>query len=539
MSAKERAIGAPSGKLTVTTTKNGETTTREIYVKPSQGGTATTTTKPRTKVVDITKAIDQAKNDLADTKADLASIRASQTPTAIKISKIEAMKNRIAIETKNIRTLSSIKTQAVTTGPPKPRRSTLNKPPILFSEVIQGFYDKSNYPSKVEMTAALDKYGLAAKDQFKPQTVNEAANRALYAVSETIGGGIRWATLGLTGSLGAENRGPAAQIYQTLGAVLMPTVQDMAANAMVGKALQTKAGRALIAKFNKYKGKLTKPSALSAKQLDELSQLTKINDPDYWKTPDGMKLFEQLNKRVTHYLENPEAYTAGASVIPEEVYIYQTLPPGMTPDIYTQFVAKYGDNVDLSTKALLALFASGGVPRIDDVLKDMGKAGLDQPLKDLSKSKLDQLAKQLEISGQELAAMIDLDLESNIYNTDPVEDTGPIEDITPIQDTPPIKDPKPIPPPTETPPPTDDPKPVDPTPPIILSDDDVAERREINLKLYNGPSLDYRVKYYYKQGRTETLLVPARNLLEAIGRAQRMKRPSKTMPYLVDIKKVK
>ena len=48
MSTVERKIGALKGKLTVTTTKGGETTTREIDVKQSGGGTASTTRKTKT-----------------------------------------------------------------------------------------------------------------------------------------------------------------------------------------------------------------------------------------------------------------------------------------------------------------------------------------------------------------------------------------------------------------------------------------------------------------------------------------------------------
>lgn len=481
------------------------------------------------------KASEQAEAKKSDqglgSKATIEQRRESQ-------KRVKRTKKKAAQRAKEV-TLSKGTVKGAT-GPPKPPqpqliRSALNKPKgKTFDQVIQGFYDRSKYPSQAEVKKALETSGLAAKDQFKPQTLDEAANRALYAVTETIGGGVRWATLGLTGDLGASERDTRATLYQSLGAFLTPSVQDMAANYLVGKALQTTAGRKAIQQFNKLKGKLTMPDKLTASQLDDLQQLTKVDDPEFWTTAEGRELFEQLNARVTHYIENPEAYTAGASVIPEDVYIYQTLPPRVTPDIYEQFIAKYGDKVDLSSKALLALLSSGAVPKPDDVLRDALRTDFTDPRNVFDGSKLDELAEQLGISLAELEAQLSTDLQSTIINNteDTIDDT--IEDTT--DDTTERETPKLI---TETIQETVTEEPLEEpgdqiTPPLELSLEDQEKRRQMQRLMFKGPVEKYRVSYGYGYNTT----IEARSLPEALAKVQRSKPVTLNTPQDIIVERI-
>ena len=484
------------------------------------------------KTIDVTKALQAIKVQKTEAlekeklERETPSLRLARIKKTLASGTVKGATTGVPESVKEIakkkEVLASGTVKAVTTGTPKPTepiRSALTKPKApTFDKVIQGFYDKSNYPSKNEINKALDTYGLAAKDQFKPKTVNEATNRAMYAVTETIGGGVRWATLGLTGSLGAEKRDPRAGLYQGLGAVLTPSVQDMAANYMIGKALQTKAGRALIAKFNKYKGKLTMPKKLTAKQFEELEQLTKIDDPAFWKTAEGRKLYEQISKRVSHYIENPELYTAGASVIPEEVYIYQTLPPGMKPDIYEQFIAKYGDKVDLASKALLALFSSGTIPTVDQVLKDVADYNLNKPIAEMNKTELAQVAKDLGATTEELEEIITIpDIVPDIEPVERTEtktvtmlETEQIQELA--QETA-----------LET-----------VTPPLKLTKQEQEKRKDMNLSLFRGRVMLYRVNYQYRGDKRENIgPLEARSFSDALGKAQRQRRPNKTLPRVI------
>lgn len=144
-------------------------------------------------------------------------------------------------------------------GPPKElrsqlvtRKSALNRPPILYENVIQAFYDKSNNPSESEMNEALQKYGLVgAKQKFKPNSPAEALNRLIYASLETVGGGIREATLGFSGSLGVENRSGGVYL-QVVGGLATPTALDYAAGYTLSKLAIRKNGRRIIQKINDY-----------------------------------------------------------------------------------------------------------------------------------------------------------------------------------------------------------------------------------------------------------------------------------------------
>jgi len=470
------------------------------------------------------KASEQAEKMKSDQGLGSKATIEQRRESTKRVQRVKEKASKRAKET----TLKQGTVKGVTTGPPKPpkpKKSALTKPKILYQDIIQGFYDKSNYPNKLEVKTALEKKGLAAKDDFKPKNINEAYNRAAYAVTETIGGGIRWATLGLTGSMGAEKRDTRAPLYQTLGAVLTPSVQDMAASYLVGKALQTKTGRAAIKKFNKLKGKITAPKKLSSAQIKELKQLTKIDDPEFWKTPEGMKLFEQLNKRVTHYIENPEAYTAGASVIPEDVYIYQTLPPKVTPDIYKQFIAKYGDKVDLSTKALLALYSSGTLPKPNELLKDIADYNLDKPLSKMSLKEKTELAQDIGITEEELSEQ-ELDAILGGLGELTPQDVKEIVETTSKQ-TPRLT----LETTTEQ---TLDETPIETrieTQPLKLSPSEKKKRRELNLSLYRGKKTLYEVHYDFKGGKTQRIgPLEARSLVDALNRAQRRRMAHKTLP---------
>jgi len=120
-----------------------------------------------------------------------------------------------------------------------------------WEELTQRLYDKSNFPSQSEMRKALEEKGMAAKEDFKPKTVGEALTRVAYAAAEMIGGGVREATFGATGSLGAEKRRGGFAL-QVVGGLATPTPADYAAGYVIAKVAPLKRGRKLLKKLNDY-----------------------------------------------------------------------------------------------------------------------------------------------------------------------------------------------------------------------------------------------------------------------------------------------
>ena len=73
------------------------------------------------------------------------------------------------------------------------------------------------------------------------------------------------------------------------------------------------------------------------------------------------------------------------------------------------------------------------------------------------------------------------------------------------------------------------------TPPLRLSLEEEKKRKEINLKLFNGPRERYRVKFTYPKGGKEAITVDARSFPEAIDKAQMARKPNKYPPSITDV----
>ena len=74
------------------------------------------------------------------------------------------------------------------------------------------------------------------------------------------------------------------------------------------------------------------------------------------------------------------------------------------------------------------------------------------------------------------------------------------------------------------------------TPPLVLSVKQKKKRRELNLALFSGKKLLYRVNYQYKGGRQENIgPLEARSLPDALGKAQRKRTGNKTLPTVITV----
>lgn len=174
-----------------------------------------------------------------------------------------------------------------TAKPPKMRVEQFTKPKTTFPKVIQNFYDKSKFPSKEELDEQFLKHGYGNKQTFAPGSIGEAVNRIGWVTTELIGGGVREATLGLTGTLGAEDR-PGARSVQVAGGLVTPTTLDYAATAFLNKLAVRKTGRKIIDALLDDSFEATRPVGMGddiaaeiiKKNRDQVKQFEKIFGPD-------------------------------------------------------------------------------------------------------------------------------------------------------------------------------------------------------------------------------------------------------------------
>ena len=74
------------------------------------------------------------------------------------------------------------------------------------------------------------------------------------------------------------------------------------------------------------------------------------------------------------------------------------------------------------------------------------------------------------------------------------------------------------------------------TPVLKISTKQKKKRRELNLALFSGKKLLYRVNYQYKGGRQENIgPLEARSLPDALGKAQRKRTGNKTLPTVITV----
>jgi len=113
---------------------------------------------------------------------------------------------------------------------------------------------------------------------------------------------------------------------------------------------------------------------------------------------------------------------------------------------------------------------------------------------------------------------------------DQIQELAQLEELEPIEEPPP---PTPVIVPEPTPPP-----PEEPEKPPKLSLADQQKRRELNLRLHNGPREKYRVKISFPHGQSQTLTVEARSFPEAVNKAQRSRRGNRYLPSEVDVERI-
>lgn len=482
----------------------------------------------------------QAKSKTAASKGTTAGKTQSEKTKITKSEKAAALGTKVGKQKteeakttiEKLRTEAPRRTTPTPTTTPKNYTQRYTNPKYTYKDVVQNFYDKSKFPSQSTQIKYLKSQGIENVNKYKAKSLGEALNRVAYVLTETAGGGVREATFGLSGGFGVENR-PGGNIYQIAGGIATPTAADYMAGYAVSKLGITKQGRKLI---NKIMDSLDDNASVKFSS-EEARMWEKIVGKNGFSTEDLRKANKnQLKKTmaqvIEYYEKNPNAPRV-QSVL--ETYDDTVRTLDWDDDAYIDFLKTYGDNVDPNVVVPI-LFNAPPDSRVK-VLEDVADYNITKPIPELmGKTKQPQVA--------EPSTGIDTIIKqeqppSGGLGELPAQD---IIEITPNRREPPKVVPEIIPSdvPEDTPDKTPSKTPKPPTPPITLTKRQSQERRELNFKLFNGERTKYKIRYTYPSGsRGETIIVEARSLNEGLGKAQRIKKPSKTRATVIDIEEIR
>lgn len=440
------------------------------------------------------------------------------------ISKSIAQKKRGAVGVKKIR-----KTEKTTKSIELPKRGAA-APPLkgkTITDLANKLYGEANLPTISDQKQAVKDLGISgARQKFKPKNVNEVKARLGLAIVEPIIGGIDEATFGLTSSQSASR--PATQQLRILGAIATPTAADAVAGWVLAKAGATRIGKSALKKMNKYLLDVGDPifPKLTAAELDEVRQWEKLGGGltnlrrTAKKSP---KILNSIEEISDFYKKNPAQFSAGASFIPEEVFIFQNLANEYDFEIdeLINFVQK---NDDLFSDGTII---TGLLPTLSkkDKRKLLG-ATTTLPSKQINKiiNKIDTTY----FSKTDLDALLDqLPEIRELEETKIFDITKPDEKVIPDTD----HIPKTVPKTTLDEPviPIEEPVPVDEvigTPPLGLPKTEVEARRQLTLTLRAGKKETYRVSYKGEKSFT----FEARSFPDAMQKGQRIRTPTKKLP---------
>jgi len=393
-------------------------------------------------------------------------------------------------------------------------------------ETANTLYSQANFPTIDEQKQAIETYGISkARTMFKPQTATEAKARLGLAVIEPIIGGGREVLFPFAQSLGRGR--PGTEGIRILGGLATPSAADMVAGYTLSKLGATTKGRAVLKKVNNYLTDIGDPffPKLTASELDEIRQFEKIGLTDLRRTVQrNPEILNTVSEIVEYYEKNPASYAAGAAVIPEEVVIFRSIAKKIDWDVddLVYFINKNDD-----------LFADGSL--ISSILPSLSKEDAAKVLEETTSLPQDQIDNVIE-QLRKAAPRTDL-AEAQVSDQIPEEEQGfiieqipeQVPKLTPVQ-VPELTTAQELAQelPQGTVEETITEETLEPSP-IIPFKLKTEKRRKLNLKLFNGPKIKYRVTLRYQDKTKQTRTVEARSHPEAIAKAEMGKNRSKTL----------
>lgn len=527
------------------------TGTGEIIATTNKPKTATKAKTKREgvtaeKIQDLHADLDKLKSD-ADTLQELVGLtKKQQTEIKQTIKEIEKTRDKLKGRSESIKNIKSTVSKIE-----KIRDDLTEKKEMYrvggtgpkFKETMQTlqdkadeFFSKSGLPSEDTLNNYLKEHPGArlGPSKWQPKDTEEALNRLGYAATQMIIGGA--VEEGLPFSLTAVPplSRSADRGFRTLGGLLTPSPADLLAGQLIAKIAKSKAWRKITGKYGEVK--------ITELEKEALRQVEKFKTPgQQYSTAEirkGVnKVYRSIEEIAEFYSEHPELATAerssaGAAQVPKLVTEFEDYLDdiGWDMDYYYEFMRSRAP--DLPIGALVNVLA-GSMDRgtsLDETAESLTEFYRDAPdsaliSRDESKVIPETEEKETPHTGGAVGPEPQIVEEVTKQKPKIGEPQETIQMPVSIEDVPEV-------------PPSESPKPLPPTPPLKLSKPDQEKRREMRLRLYAGPKGKYSVKYNYRRGSPEVVVVEARGLGDAMNRAQRVKKPNRYLPDLVDIRRI-
>ena len=389
----------------------------------------------------------------------------------------------------------------------------------------------------------------STKPQKPPKTLDEALNRLRYVVSEITLGGAREISLPFSLKAGQPRRVEDA-ILQITGGLLTPSPADFA----ISQAFK------VLAKLGKKGSRILRKVTQGTKLTpDEARQFEKLVGKYGYSTSDlrkaGTKLddltnaeWTELTKKYQKYYKfwekNPDLYGAGAAYKPSALLEFEDLLDDLGYDAgeYINYLKKHKLGPTMNPATLIAFINGAKPPTLDPKAYEKIESDLEKYRESLLKK-----PKGTIVEDEEITIPTPIEEDEEITIPTPIEEDEEITIPTPIieeEEEPPIPIPiieededitipTPIVEDEEEPPPPSD----EPPPPVKpMKKGDPGSRPNVFHALIGGIKEEYRVKFDYKKGPSETFTVTARSFPQALQQAQQ-KRRVKYVPSEVDIAK--
>lgn len=438
----------------------------------------------------------------------------------------EAREREIFEQRQQARVVPKVTPRPVTPPPtitkttPIQRRGAAFKPKKTITDVANSLFRDANLPTVEQQREAIRTIGIsAARQLFKPTTIKEAKARLGLVIVEPLIGGAEEATLGF-GSQSASR--PETLQLRIVGAIATPTAADFAVGWALSKLGITKVGKAIIKKVDDFLTGKSQTLGLTADQLDELRQLSKIEDLDKLEdalkkiNPDTLSGIEEISD---FYRKNPAQFSAGASVIPEPVFIFENIADDLSLEA-DDLILLINQNKDLFADgtiitALISTLSQKDAVKVLSETTNLSDAQISSVVSEIksrskTRSELFEEAKSRIIVEPTITPIqVQAQTQAQIQQTTKELLTEPVltEVIT--------------------------------TPTVILGKPEREKRNKINLPLFRGRKQKYQVTFFFTTTEKEVKVVEARSFPSAVNKAQRGRRPRKKQPKLIDIVKIK
>ena len=345
-----------------------------------------------------------------------------------------------------------------------------------------------------------------------PKNLKELTSRAEYVINEMAIGGVVEFGFPFISAPPVTQRSDSA--WRLAGGLATPSPADYAIGAVISKLSITKRGRKILNELfdSDVIPKKTPDDIVEALQFEKLGSKGMTT----YERRTAKRALRTAEEIAEFYEKKAKDFTAGAAQIPESVFDSKKL----MEEVLTEWGDEYYDEL-----------IKKGYKEIDPFAATL----IANKLTDTQRQLIEESIQEIQVSPEYVDAVnrakMDLDVSQETgIDTGISEGTGEITEITPVEEqtqrfvsASSMDVPQVVPTELETVTPT--------TPPLRLSKSEVEKRRAMNLQLFRGKKLLYRVSY----PDLNQIIGPleARSLPDALGKAQRQRRTAKKLPRTI------